>query len=135
VRRDGSPRRWRTMTGPLLSTSRFLRSISTGGRCGGGLGRIDLALQDFTAAIALDPSITTAYSNRALAFIALGRYTEAMTDLDRAIALDPSSWMAYVYRGRAHLTKGDRERAAADFRTACAAGERGSCLELQRMVR
>jgi tetratricopeptide (TPR) repeat protein len=100
----------------------------------GSLGRIDLALQDFTAAIALDPSVTTAYSNRAFAFIALGRYPDAMRDLDRVIALDPSSWTSHVSRGRLNLRRGDRERAIADFRIACAAGEREACRELQRMA-
>ena len=100
----------------------------------GSLGRIDLALQDFTAAIALDPSVTTAYSNRALAFIALGRYPDALRDLDRVIALDPSSWTSHVSRGRLNLRRGDRDRAIADFRIACAAGEREACRELQRMA-
>ena len=61
-------------------------------------GKINRALELYTAAISLDPEFEYAYVNRGSIYSSLGKNKEAMADLDKAIKLDPKDAMAYNNR-------------------------------------
>jgi regulator of sirC expression with transglutaminase-like and TPR domain len=48
------------------------------------------AVDEATAAIALDPSSSTAYYNRALAYVSLQQGKIARADIDELVTLDPT---------------------------------------------
>lgn len=79
----------------------------------------ELAVADFTRAIALQPKDGGAYLQRALARRRLNQDALALQDLDQAIALDPNNVRALMERGTARLANGkDLEGARADFKAA-----------------
>jgi tetratricopeptide (TPR) repeat protein len=53
-------------------------------------GRLEEAMADYEAGIALMPDLGEAYVNRGVALIRLERYEAALTDLDKGIALGSS---------------------------------------------
>lgn len=76
----------------------------------------DLAVQDFSRAIALDPSYAEAYYNRGVLYWReFGNYYRAIRDLTRVIELAPSWAEAHFNRGLAYKLNGNREQAIADF--------------------
>ncbi|MCR4408006.1 MAG: tetratricopeptide repeat protein [Anaerolineae bacterium] len=80
------------------------------------LDEYDLAIQDFSRAIALDPSYAEAYYNRGVLYWReFGNYYRAIRDLTRVIELAPHWAEAHFNRGLAYKLHGDRERAIADF--------------------
>ena len=79
-----------------------------------------MAVDDFAAAIALDPRHVDAYNNRAAAYLDLGHPGEAIQDAEAAMRLDDQLPSAYAIRGiaraqlgQADLAKQDMERAQA----------------------
>ena len=64
------------------------------------LGKIDKALQDYTACISMDPKSAPAFFNRSGLYTYLGKTDEALADLNRAVALDPAN---KNYRGNRAL--------------------------------
>ncbi len=79
---------------------------------------LDLALADFTRAIAINPEHFGAYNNRATVLMSKRQYAQALPDLDSAIALNPESWEVYVNRGAIHTVLGRHDRAIADYSAA-----------------
>jgi hypothetical protein len=75
----------------------------------------ELAIEEFTEAIALDPQLTLAYSSRGAAYKAAGDYDRAIADYDQAIALDPQLALAYLNRGNAYSDMGEYDRAITDM--------------------
>lgn len=73
------------------------------------------ALEDFTAAIALQPNLPEAFTGRATAWMALGNYDEAVKDCDRALQLAPGWANIHNNRGNAYSRKGDLRQALADY--------------------
>lgn len=61
--------------------------------------RLEEAISDFTAAIALNDTNSAAYSDRGLALILLGRSQDAASDLERALKLNPNNWVAVYGEG------------------------------------
>jgi len=47
------------------------------------------AIEDFTRAIDLDPTLALAYENRGLAFLLQGKEVEASQDFKRCLTVDP----------------------------------------------
>jgi len=81
------------------------------------LDEYDLAVRDFSKAIALDPSYAEAYYNRGVLYWReFGNYYRAIRDLTRVIELAPHWAEAHFNRGLAYKLRGDHERAIADFR-------------------
>ena len=78
-------------------------------------GQNDLAIQDFTAAIELDPSFADAILNRGLTLASASRCAEAIPDFTRVIALSPQDPKAYVERAVCHEAAGDDSRALDDL--------------------
>lgn len=78
-------------------------------------GNIDEALSDYTKAINLDPKLTNAYFNRALAHKQKGDLDRAIADYSKVIDLEPNDAGAYNGRGNTYGSKGDADRAIADL--------------------
>lgn len=65
------------------------------------------AIALYDEALALDPHLAAAYSNRGAAFAALNRCDDALASLDRAIGLKPDYAEAHFCRAVALLMRGD----------------------------
>jgi predicted O-linked N-acetylglucosamine transferase (SPINDLY family) len=66
-----------------------------------GLGRWQMAVDDYDRAISLDATHARAYCNRGTALERLARWTEAVASYDRAIELAPEDFLSYYNRGSA----------------------------------
>ncbi|MGO9108438.1 MAG: tetratricopeptide repeat protein, partial [Thermoguttaceae bacterium] len=89
----------------------------------------DNAIADFTEAIRLSPTCTTAYNFRGLASLAnaclgKGEYGKAIADFTEAIRLDPKHAAAYHSRGYSYALMGEKAKAEADFAQANRLGYR-----------
>ena len=57
-----------------------------------------LAIDDYEAAIRIDPQYGRAYNNRGTAYRGIGQYERAVQDFDEAIRLNPEDGTAYANR-------------------------------------
>lgn len=78
------------------------------------LGKDSWALEDFNAALRIDPSNADAYSNRGAVFANLGEYRRAVQDFDAALKADPDHNVTYFYRASALCALGDFEASFVD---------------------
>ena len=81
-------------------------------------GAEDSALEDFDAAVQLDPKRWQAWHNRGVSHAMQGRFDEAMSDLDRTVELQPSYANAWFNRGELFYEAGDYDRAIDDYNRA-----------------
>ena len=70
----------------------------------------------YTQAIALDPSLITLYSNRAMCELKLEQHGLAVADATKAIELDPKFAKAYYRRASAHLSILEPKKALPDLK-------------------
>ena len=86
----------------------YLRSVGEG---------IDLeaAVDAYTKAIELDPTLAEAYNNRGNVKDDRGQPAAALADFDRAIELDPTLAVAYFNRGNVKRSLGRHDAAFADY--------------------
>ena len=101
-------------------------------------GQHELAIQDYTEAIRLDPQYAIAYRGRGVVYSDLGQHQRSIQDYDEAIRLDPLDADAYSNRGVAYSDLGQHELADRDFAKAKEVGydpstilppEAGLCLQ------
>ena len=78
-------------------------------------GQHELAIQDYTEAIRLDPQYAIAYRGRGVVYSDLGQHQRSIQDYDEAIRLDPLDADAYSNRGVAYSDLGQHELADRDF--------------------
>ena len=78
------------------------------------LGRLDIALADFSTALDLDPTHAATWDNRGLIYARLGRLTEAVADFTRAIESDPNYVRGYQHRAMASRELNNEAQALAD---------------------
>lgn len=76
------------------------------------------AIQDFYAAIELDPNNADIYNWRGQAYFKLGDHDGAMKDFEHALKLDPLNKYARFNRAQLFYDMGDREKAIADCTSA-----------------
>jgi tetratricopeptide (TPR) repeat protein len=81
-------------------------------------GKLELALADYAAALALDPKNPLVPYNRGNAYFDNKQYEHAIADYTRTIALDEGFALAYYNRGLARERLGDPAAAADDYRRA-----------------
>jgi tetratricopeptide (TPR) repeat protein len=81
-------------------------------------GDNDRAIEEYGAALALNPDYYEAYFGRAQAYFNKKDYERAIGDYDQAIKLRPQDAVAFYARGICHHYKGNFTRAAEDYRTA-----------------
>jgi tetratricopeptide (TPR) repeat protein len=84
------------------------------------MGLLEQGMEDFTAAIALEPSKHLAYCNRGLVLGKMGRYPQAIEDFTRSIELNPDDENTYIGRGLALAETGQLDRAREDLDKAIA---------------
>jgi tetratricopeptide (TPR) repeat protein len=77
--------------------------------------RLDDALADLDAGLALDPKHSWALKKRALINIEKQRFPEAEKDLADAASIDPADAEIIAFRGRLAMNKGDVRAASAAF--------------------
>jgi tetratricopeptide (TPR) repeat protein len=75
----------------------------------------ELAIADFTQAIALNSNLTEAYFGRGVAYYDQQEYALATADYDQAIALSPNYAEVYNNRGLVFADLGDYQLAIEDF--------------------
>jgi len=88
------------------------------GRANAGLGRMDLAAQDFSKVIQLRPEGAEAYVERAAARLEREDYTGVTADCGEALQRDSRMALAYSLRGRALAHAGSLDRALEDLNRA-----------------
>jgi len=76
--------------------------------------RYEDAIQEFTEAVTLNPSLALAYNGRGYANFRLRNYQAAIIDFDAAIRLDPVYANAYLNRSACRRALGDKPGAVAD---------------------
>ena len=69
------------------------------------VGRIDESIQEFTAAIALDPNYAAAYGNRGVAYMIQKKYNKALDDLNNAARFDPRDRNAFYNLAALHTLR------------------------------
>ena len=79
---------------------------------------MDLAVQDYTRAIQLDPTFAEAFNNRGSVFLLLDDYDRALADHTQAIRINPNNNRAFNNRGQVYLRLQFWEEAVEDFTTA-----------------
>jgi len=78
-------------------------------------GHHELAIQDCTEAIRLDPQYAIVYRGRGVVYSDLGQHQRSILDYDEAIHLNPQYARAYYNRGVAYEKLGQQELADRDF--------------------
>jgi TonB family protein len=81
-------------------------------------GEFDLALNDYSKAIELNPKDAVSYLNRGRAHSNKKSYDLAVLDLDKTIELNPKDSMAYFLRADVHEKKGNAQQAIGDYQKA-----------------
>jgi tetratricopeptide (TPR) repeat protein len=82
-------------------------------------GDDSLAVADFTAALAINPSLTEARVARAATFLENGNYAEAMAQYEETLRRDSGAAPAYLGRAAARIQlKGSSDSSLADFSAA-----------------
>lgn len=80
-------------------------------------GKYDVAVEQLSAAIVLEPENAEALSRRGEAYAQKGDFDRALADCNQAIKLAPDSAKGYLRRGYVYFHANDLERAIADFDT------------------
>ncbi|MEU0646077.1 tetratricopeptide repeat protein [Streptomyces umbrinus] len=101
-----------------MDTAGQLRARVVRGRLHRRAERYGQALDDFTAALVLDPQRGDTLMERALTHQQMGNTEDALADMDGAIRVHPDGAWNYVVRGRVNLTAGRLTEALADFEQA-----------------
>jgi tetratricopeptide (TPR) repeat protein len=78
------------------------------------VGKVELAIKDFSEAIRLDPKHGQAYSLRGNAWHEKEAYDKAIADYTEAIRLEPKWAGVYTNRGNSWSEKGEYDKAIAD---------------------
>jgi tetratricopeptide (TPR) repeat protein len=87
----------------------------------------DKALDDFSAALEINPRSTSALNYKAFINYRQGNFQDAIADYDKSLDLDPENSMGYYNRGMAHLRTGNKVKACADFHASCSRGNMNAC--------
>lgn len=78
-------------------------------------GQVDEAINEFRAALHLQPKSAYAENNLGAALLRKGVANEAIEHLESALRLDPNHLMAHFHLGNAYLQKGEYEKAIAEY--------------------
>lgn len=81
-------------------------------------GEVEMAIETFTQAIELDPSLAEAYINRARAYGQMGNVEAALADMTTAIELRPDDPELYNTRAHVHWVLLDDQNALVDVEQA-----------------
>lgn len=84
----------------------------------------EMILDELSKALALDPNLLPALSQRAQAYFDLKQFAQALPEYDKIVALDPKNAGAYNDRGLAKIELSDPYGAISDFGKALESKER-----------
>ncbi len=82
-------------------------------------GRHDLAIEEFSAALELDPDSAPVMANLAAAYAAVGRFGEAELEIQRALGLEPESVEARASQGILAFRRGLYAEAEVRLKAVC----------------
>ncbi|HWV82613.1 MAG TPA: tetratricopeptide repeat protein [Hyphomicrobiaceae bacterium] len=81
-------------------------------------GLLDRAIQDYDAALAINPNSPSALNNRAWAHFRAGRGAEGLPDVERSLLLNPDSEHSWDTRAHIRQLQGNVEGAIRDYEMA-----------------
>ena len=117
LKKGSIPVRLKTIT-RRYNSNRFFKPYYNRGNLYYQKGEYDLAIGDYTKAIALNPDDVHAYNNRGVAYRAKGDYDRAIDDFNKAIQLDPKKAEFHNNLGITYRKKGTFHRAIEDHNKA-----------------
>lgn len=82
----------------------------------------DIAIDNYSKAIKIDPKFVKAYNNRGVAYIWKKKYYLAIADFSKAIELDPRNGKAYNNRAIVYSYQGETAKAIEDLKKAKSLG-------------
>ncbi len=88
------------------------------------LGEDRRALDNYSRAIRLEPTLAEAHFRRGFGHLRTQEYDRALHDESNVLELDSEHAMAYAVRGRARAALGDMQRAMSDLDRACSLAPR-----------
>jgi tetratricopeptide (TPR) repeat protein len=106
------------LTTPLIAADKVATLVNRGVLLH-QLKRYQPAMDDFNAALRLDPEQADAFLNRGVAKISLGQFADALVDIQKGIDLGPSEIaLGYYDRAIAHERLGNVREAYFDYQRA-----------------
>ncbi|HWX30816.1 MAG TPA: tetratricopeptide repeat protein, partial [Steroidobacteraceae bacterium] len=94
------------------------RAFNNRANANAALGLSEIAIEDYSRALAIDPHYGNALYNRGSAYLEMGELDLAIADLDAVLKIDAQRAEAHNNRGLALARLGDTAAAIADFVTA-----------------
>ncbi len=91
------------------------RAITNRGNAYANRGQWDMAIEDYSRALRIDPKFPITLISRGLAYKNLGHFDKAIADYTRAVGIDPNNTITYSNRGICYFNLGEREKAIDDF--------------------
>lgn len=85
------------------------------GVCFNWTKRYDAAINDFKAALKINPKLARAYSGMGVSQIGKGELDQAFSEFDKAVEMDPKLAEAYGGRGLVYERKKDLDKALAEY--------------------
>lgn len=79
------------------------------------MGKFNLAVQDYSEAIKIEPNYPDAFNNRGTAWFDMGKFLAALADFDKAVELKPDYDLAIFNRARTLLELGFYKKAERDL--------------------
>jgi tetratricopeptide (TPR) repeat protein len=96
------------------------------------LKQYDLAAQQYTKALELNPQSIPGYLSRGAAYTEIAKYDEALKDLGRVIQMDPENTMAFYQRAMTNIYAQKYDAAIADCNKAIELGLRNQFVYYNR---
>jgi tetratricopeptide (TPR) repeat protein len=78
--------------------------------------KYDLAINEFTKAIELDPGYYLSYIDRGEIYMKVQKYDQAITDFTKALEIAPNNWVPLALRGEVYCKLNNYEQANADVK-------------------
>ena len=103
------------VAGAPLALVPVVQSHLNHGRKAAAAGKFDLAVEEYSQALAIAPQSTIALLARGTSYLAKGNVTDAINDFTEVLTIDPQNTTAYNNRGNARIGKGDLDGAIRDF--------------------
>lgn len=97
---------------------KYEKAYNNRGSAYGYIGKLNNAIDDFTAAIKNNPTFSDAYNNRGMTYRQMGKYKEAINDFNSAIRYSPKYKNAYCNLGVAYKSLRKLDEAIKNFNTA-----------------
>jgi Tfp pilus assembly protein PilF len=80
-------------------------------------GEYDLAIQNYTLALGVNPNRIDIYLNRGSAYHNKGQFDQAIRNYNDAVNLDPNNLLSYQYRAASYFEKGEYHKTRREINT------------------